>query len=286
MTASSQKNASLGGRTAIITGAASGIGAEIARQLAAAGATVLVTDITPEAIDRVVAEIAAGGGTAAGMVVDVTRQADLQGAVDRVVAEHGRLDYLFNNAGVAIFGEVEEVTLADWDKIIDVNLRGVAYGTTIAYQQMVRQGHGHIVNTASVAGLVSVPLQAHYCTTKHAVVGLSKTVAVEAAEHGVVVTTFCPAFVESGMFDNHTTRGSTAGVDARRLVPVRPLATRVAVRRLLRGIQRRRELVITPFYGRVGWWLERVSPALSGRVHRILLRRIRDRAAQLTASAN
>jgi NAD(P)-dependent dehydrogenase (short-subunit alcohol dehydrogenase family) len=266
------------GRTAIVTGAASGIGAEIARQLAAHGATVLVTDLAAEPVDAVVAEITAGGGTASGMVVDVTRHADIQSAVDRTVAQHGQLDYMFNNAGVAVFGELEEVTLEDWDKTIDVNFRGVAHGTTIAYRQMLRQGHGHIVNTASVAGLLPVPLQAHYCATKHAILGLTKTAGLEAAQHGVAVTAFCPAFVESGMFDNHTLRGTLQGADARRLVPISPLPTRTAVRRLLRGVQRRRPLVVTPFYGRAGWWLERASPALSARLHRLTLRETRRRA--------
>src|SRR4051794_22500568 len=178
------------GKTAIVTGAASGIGREIARQLAAAGAHVLATDLPGHALDAAGAQ---DGLTT--MPVDVSDSDQIQAAVDRVVGEHGRLDMIFNNAGVAIFGEFEVVTLADWDKIIDVNLRGVAHGAAIAYRQMVEQGGGHIVNTASVAGLVPVPLQVHYCATKHAVVGLGKTLAVEARQHGIRVTTYCPAFV-------------------------------------------------------------------------------------------
>jgi NAD(P)-dependent dehydrogenase (short-subunit alcohol dehydrogenase family) len=266
---------SFDGKTAIVTGAAGGIGREIARQLAARGARVLVTDLDQAAVDAVAAEI---HGAAEGMAVDVSDRDQIQAAVDRVVGEHGRLDYIFNNAGVAIFGEVDVVTLDDWDKIIDVNLRGVAYGTTIAYKQMVAQGDGHIVNTASVAGLVPVPLQAHYCATKHAVVGMSKTLAVEARERGVAVTAFCPAFVESGMIENNTLRGSMAGSDARKLVPVRPLATDVAVSRLLAGVERGRAFVVTPFYGRVGWWLERLSIPLANRLHAFTLRETRRRA--------
>ncbi|MGH3516529.1 MAG: SDR family NAD(P)-dependent oxidoreductase [Haloechinothrix sp.] len=271
------------GKTAIVTGAASGIGREIARQLADKGALVLVTDIAGQAAERVAADIAEHGGAATAMTVDVASRQHIQAAVDHVVAGHGRLDYMVNNAGVAIFGEVEVVSLDDWDTIIDVNLRGVAYGTTIAYRQMVKQGHGHIVNTASVAGLVPVPLQAHYCATKHAVVGMAKTLSVEAAEHGVAVTAFCPAFVESGMFDNSTFHGTMAGADARSLVPIRPLATDRAVARLLRGLARRRRFVVTPFYGRLGWWLERFSPTLSSRLHRLTLRETRKRAARADA---
>lgn len=268
---------SLTGRTALVTGAGSGIGAEIARQLAARGATVLVTDIARAGVDAVVAEITGAGGAAEGMVVDVTRRAQLQAAVDHLVDRHGHLDLLFANAGVAIFGDVDAVSLDEWDTVIDVNLKGVAYATTIAYRQMVRQGHGHIVATASVAGLVPVPLQAHYCASKHAVVGLCATLGLEAARHGVTVTAFCPAFVESGMFDTATFRGALTGVDARRLVPVAPLATDVAVRRLLDGVARGRTMVITPFYGRLGWWLERFFPALSHRLHRGSLRMMRAR---------
>jgi NAD(P)-dependent dehydrogenase (short-subunit alcohol dehydrogenase family) len=267
-------------KTAIVTGAASGIGREIARQMAAAGAIVLVTDLPGTGAERVAQEIGDAGGRAEAMLVDVSRREDVQAAVDHVVGAHGRLDYMFNNAGVAIFGEAETVTLDDWDKIIDVNLRGVAYGTTLAYAQMVRQGGGHVVNTASVAGLVPVPLQMHYCATKHAVIGLSKTLAVEAREHGVHVTAFCPGFVRTGMFVNNTLRGTLDGIDAAGLVPIKPLSAGRAAERLLAGVARGRETVITPFYGRLGWWLERLSPTLSGRVHRFALRETRRRAKQ------
>lgn len=266
------------GKTVIVTGAASGIGCEIARQMAAHGATVLLTDIVEAGIEQAAAQLAGAGHDAEAMLVDVASADSIQTAVDHVVERHGRLDFIFNNAGVAIFGDVEHVSLADWDKIIDVNLRGVAYGTTIAYRQMVKQGHGHIVNTASVAGLVPVPLQAHYCATKHAVVGLSKTLSVEAIDHGVHVTAFCPAFVESGMIENNTLLGELAGADARKMVPIKPLATDRAVEGLLRGVARHKEFVVLPFYGRLGWWLERLSPSLSYRLHRVTLRETRRRA--------
>lgn len=271
------------GKTALVTGAASGIGAEIARQLGQHGAKVLATDVTEDAIRDVTAEITGRGGRAEAMVVDVTDRARLAEAIDTVVDRYGKLDYVFNNAGVAIFGEFDEVTLDDWDKIIDVNLRGVAHGSALAYRRMVQQGSGHIVNTASVAGLVPVPLQAHYCATKHAIVGMDKTLRLEAAEHGVRVTTFCPAFVQSGMFVNNTFRGSLKGIDARAIVPIAPLSTDRAVSTLLAGVARGRERVIVPFYGRIGWWFERVSPWLSGRFHRVSLRLMRARATRTTA---
>lgn len=266
------------GRTAIVTGGASGIGREIARQLAACGADVLVTDVDEAGVQAAAAELSRGDAVVQAMRVDVTSSDQLQAAVDSVVERRGRLDYIFNNAGVAIFGAIEVMSLQDWDTIIDVNLRGVAYGTSIAYRQMVDQGHGHIINTASAAGLVPVPLQAQYCATKHAVVGLSKTLAVESIDHGIHVTAFCPAFVESGMFDNNTMRGELEGVDARKMVPIKPLSTEKAVRRLLEGVAKRKEFVVVPFYARLGWWLERFSPALSFRLHRFTLSETRRRA--------
>ncbi|MGH3434370.1 MAG: SDR family NAD(P)-dependent oxidoreductase [Thermocrispum sp.] len=267
------------GATAIVTGAASGIGAEIARQLAAAGAFVLATDVSELPLHAVVEEIKRAGGSARAMLVDVADRADVQDAVDDVVAEFGRLDYMVNNAGVGIFGELDAVSLDESDTTVDVNLRGVLYGVGIAYRQMLRQGFGHIVSTASAAGLVPVPMQAHYTATKHAVVGLHKALALEAEAAGISTTVFCPAWVESGMFDTASLHGSLDVPRPRDVVPIKPLATDVAVRRLLRGVQRKRRFVITPLYGRLGWWLDRVSPTLSHHLHRAMLGQVRKRAA-------
>jgi NAD(P)-dependent dehydrogenase (short-subunit alcohol dehydrogenase family) len=266
---------SFSGRTAIVTGAASGIGAETARQLSARGARVLATDLAATGIEELGPEL---GANVEGLALDVTDREALRSAVERVVAEHGRLDYMFNNAGVAIFGEVESVSLDEWDKIIDVNLRGVAHGTTIAYEQMVRQGHGHIVNTASLAGLVPVALQAHYCATKHGVVGLCKTLAVEARGHGVGVTAFCPGFIETGMMVNNTLRGSMAGAVGSEIVPIPPHPVDKAVADLLAGVERGRLIVISPKRARVLWWLERAMPRVTLWGHRLSLRELRRRS--------
>jgi short-subunit dehydrogenase len=146
---------------------------------------------------------------------------------------------------------------------------------------MVARGGGHIVNTASVAGLVPVALQTHYCTTKYAIVGLCRALALEAADHNVRVTAFCPAWVESGMFDNSVFRGTLANADARRIVPVPPMPTARAVARLMRGLDRGADLVITPAYGRLAWWLERLCPRMSHAMQRIGLRLIRRHGPRL-----
>jgi NAD(P)-dependent dehydrogenase (short-subunit alcohol dehydrogenase family) len=264
------------GKSVIVTGAASGIGREIARQCAAAGANVLATDVV-ESIHDAAVQIGPG---AESMVVDVSDRDQVAGAINRVIEEHGSLDFIFNNAGVAIFGEFETVTLDHWDKIIDVNLRGVAYGTKLAYDQMVKQQSGHIISTASVAGLVPVPLQAHYVATKHAVVGMHKTLELESRDHNIKSTVFCPAFIDTGMFDNNTLRGSLEGFDARKAMPFKPLSAEDAVKRLLDGVVAGKTIVITPFYGRLGWWMDRFSTPLSQMFHRFTLRETRKRAAK------
>lgn len=266
------------GKTAIVTGAASGIGKEIAKQLADNGAIVLLTDVA-DSVHQAADEI---GGKTTSQTVDVSDREQIEGAINGVVAAHGRLDLIFNNAGVAIFGEYDVLTNDDWDKSIDVNLRGVAYGSKLAYDQMVKQGGGNIVNTASVAGLVPVPLQTHYVATKHALVGLGKTLRLEAKRHGIGVTTFCPAFVESGMFDNNTFRGTMEGTDARKLVPIKPLPTAKAVTPLLEGVAKNKAIVVVPFYGRLGWWLERIAPPLAEAQHRLLYSQTVKRARKQT----
>ena len=170
------------GKVAIVTGAASGIGKAVAAGLAARGATVVLADID-EAGARAAA--AATGGEAAAL--DVTDAGQVRALVDGTVARHGRLDLMFNNAGVGAGGPVETLELAEWARVIDIDLNSVIYGVAAAYPHMVRQESGHIVNTASLAGLIPTPLLTPYATVKHAVVGLSVSLRVEAAAYGVRV---------------------------------------------------------------------------------------------------
>lgn len=265
-------------RVAIVTGATSGIGREIAVQLAGHGAAVVLADVNADGLRAAVEQITTNGGVAEAAPTDVSDRAAMRALVAGTVERHGKLDYMFNNAGVAILGDIQASSLDEWDKIINVNVRGVAYGVALAYDQMLKQGSGHIVNTASLAGLLPVGLQVQYCMTKHAVVGLSKTLRLEARAHGVNITAFCPAWVESGMFDTGTLHGDLEGVDARSEVPVKIVPTELAVRKLLSGVAANKAIVLVPGYARGAWLLERFSPALAERVHMLLLREMRRRA--------
>ena len=188
---------------AIVTGGASGIGRAIATSMVARGDTVVVADINAEGAAKVADRLnTLGKGKAASARLDVTDAGAVADLYQRVKADHGRLDLVFNNAGIAIGGLAEELTLDHWNRAIDINLKGVVHGVHAAYPIMLAQGRGHIVNTASLAGLVPMPIGIPYTATKHAVVGLSLGLRAEAAGRGVKVSVVCPSFVDTPLLHN------------------------------------------------------------------------------------
>ena len=140
-------------KTAIVTGGAAGIGRGLCEELARAGAVVVIADIDEEGAQKAAQEIRSSGGRAIGKRLDVTRDEEIEKVVDETIEEYGRLDYMFNNAGIAVGGGVHEHSLDDWNHQLDVNVRGVVHGVQAAYPVFREQGFGHLVNTASMAGL-------------------------------------------------------------------------------------------------------------------------------------
>ncbi len=185
-------------KVAIVTGGASGIGHMLCQELCRLGALVVVADVDSRGAEEVASAILKAGGRARAAFLDVSRVESVRGLVDEILSEHGRLDYMFNNAGIAIVGELRDMSLEHWQRIIDVNLWGVIYGTTAAYSIMARQGSGHIINTASLAGLIGYPASTAYAATKSAVIGLSTSLRAEAAGLGVKVSVVCPGYVQTG----------------------------------------------------------------------------------------
>ncbi len=188
--------------TAIVTGGASGIGRALAEELAKRGCEVVLADrqvVLAEEVASGIRSLTRGKATAVKM--DVTDFPAMQQLVHDTVDRTGRLDYMFNNAGIAIGGNVHHYGIQEWNQIMDVNLRGVVNGVQTAYGIMMNQGFGHIVNTASMAGLMPSPGAVAYSMTKHAVVGLSKSLRAEAALFGIRVSALCPGVIRTPILE-------------------------------------------------------------------------------------
>jgi short-subunit dehydrogenase len=184
----------------VVTGAASGIGLEMARVFAREGAKLALADINASGLEGVKKDFEAMGRTVYTQVVDVTKKEQVKDFCDKVYEKMGRVDVLCNNAGVGWAGKFEDWTLESWEQIVAVNLWSVIYGCHYFYPRMIKQGGGgHIVNTASGAGLHPAPLLTAYCTTKHGVVGFSETLRAEAALNGIDVTCVCPGIVKTNI---------------------------------------------------------------------------------------
>ncbi len=257
-------------RIAIVTGGASGIGRAIATALVTRGDTVVIADRDKERADAV-AERLSEHGTATAAPLDVTDPEAVAALYGSVREEHGRLDLVFNNAGIAVGGMTEELTLDHWNKTIDVNLRGVVHGVHAAYPIMLEQGHGHILNTASLAGLVPAPMMLPYTTTKHAVVGMSLALRAEAASRGVRVSVICPGFVDTPLLDNANPDlpQTDAGTNARQFakqVQRRLYTAEALARDVLRGVDKNQALIVAPASGRAAWRGVRLSPDAAVRV--------------------
>ncbi len=192
------------GKVVIITGGASGIGRGLCEEIGRRGGIAVVTDVNEAGARTVAQKITQQGGQAEALRMDVTDPDAVHTVVERVVKEYGRLDYFYNNAGIAAACEVRDMTYASWRRIVDVNLWGVINGIQEAYPIMVEQGFGHIINVASMAGIVANVISPAYTATKFAVVGLTRVLRTEAQSLGVQVSLVCPASVETGIRDAMT----------------------------------------------------------------------------------
>ena len=196
------------GRTALITGAASGIGRAMATRFAAEGMKIVLGDIEEPELARAVDELKAAGAEVIGARTDVAELADVEALRDRALDAFGAVHVVCNNAGVSPLGPVWENTLADWQWILGVNLWGVIHGVRAFAPRLIAQNEGHIVNTASVAGLISPPGSGAYNVTKHAVVTLSESLYHDLRERGsdVGVSVLCPAYVPTRITESERNR--------------------------------------------------------------------------------
>jgi NAD(P)-dependent dehydrogenase (short-subunit alcohol dehydrogenase family) len=208
----------LEGKTAFVTGAASGIGRGLADRFASEGMQVFLADIEEAALTAAVAEIEKTGVEVRGTVCDVSKKSSLEAAAEEAFAVFGHVHVVCNNAGISTFGPLVDTTAGDWDWTVGVNLMGVVHGIQTFVPHMLDHGEGgHVVNTASICGLMPMAGCGVYTATKYAVVGLSEVLKLEVGEQGIGVSVLCPAFVNTRLHES--TRNLPKGSDATKPVP-------------------------------------------------------------------
>jgi NAD(P)-dependent dehydrogenase (short-subunit alcohol dehydrogenase family) len=258
-------------KVAFITGGASGIGRAFGEVLAEKNVEVVLADRQAELAEQIAASIRRVGGKASAVELDVRDPHAFQRAAAETVARSGRIDYLFNNAGIGVGGDMADYALPDWNDVFDVNLRGVVHGIQAVYPAMRRQGRGHIVNTASSAGLLPAPSAGSYTASKHAVVGLSKALRIEAKRHGVRVSVLCPGVIRTPILraGEYGRTNLTDEGEQRMMVfweRLRPMEPRAFARKALRQIDHNVPIVVVPAWWKLFWLFDRLSPSLSLRL--------------------
>lgn len=256
------------GAVALITGGSSGIGSALAKELARRGAHVTLLDVQVDLGQKTTSEIRDAGGVAEFVEVDISNYTNLDTKIAEIVRSHGRLDYMFNNAGISMVGGVHNFSPQDWQRLVDINIGGVMNGCRVAYEIMRKQKSGHIINTASIAGLTPHPGSAFYAATKHAVVGLSKSLGAEAARHNIVVSALCPGVVDTPLIRGGGKFGKllvdlppnklSAVWDSLNPMPVQDFAECV-----LDDVLKRKKIIIHPKKWKAFWLMDRLSPTLS-----------------------
>jgi len=214
------------GQVALVTGAASGMGLNTARAFAKARAAVTLADVSEAALQQAVDQITAAGGKAIGVVCDVADEAQVAAMVERTVTTFGRLDAAFNNAGIQVSAsEIADQSAEDYDRINAINQRGVWACMKHELRQMRKQGSGAIVNCSSIGGVVGRAGIAAYHGTKHGVVGLTRSVALEYAERGIRINAVCPGTIDTPMVSDMFDKGMLEMDDLLRDLPMKRLGT-------------------------------------------------------------
>lgn len=240
-------------RVAVITGGAAGIGLAIARAFAARGASLVLADIDEAALERAARELTGTGAKVLTVPTDVTKLDSVQALATATKDRFGAAHIVCNNAGVCIFGEMSAASHADWQFVMNVDFWGVVHGVEAFLPLLLEQGQGgHIVNTASMAGLVGMQWLGIYCAAKFAVVGLSESLHRELKPRGITVSVLCPMVVETGINENSLRERRRSAVDPAD-VPTLPAGAMVGgvippeevARRVVRGVERRDLYILT-----------------------------------------
>ncbi len=248
-------------KVAIVTGGASGIGRALCEELSNNGAIVTVADIDFEGARKAASSIKTTGGRAEAAKLDVTKQKDVEKLIKEIAKKHGSLDFMFNNAGIAVIGEIRDMDMEQWKRLIDINLMSVIYGTDAAYSVMVKQGSGHIINTSSQAGLFPFVGSNAYAVPKHGVVALSRGLRIEAASLGVKVSVVCPGPIQTNIFDSATML-KMENDDFFSMMKFELMSAAKAARIILKKVKKNKGIIIITLQAKFFRLLDRLSPTL------------------------
>ncbi len=260
------------GEVVIVTGASKGIGAEVARQLAARGASLALSARDGSLLEQVAAECVARGGRAEVIPADVAQEADCKRLVERTIAAFGRLDVLVNNAGISMwarFDQIEDVSILQ--RIMQVNYMGAVYCTRYALPHL-KATRGRLVGIASLAGRTGVPTRTGYAASKHAMAGFFDSLRIELMASGVTVTMIYPGFVSTGIREN------AAGPDGApiQVSPVQEgevMGVEACARIIVEALRRRRREVVMTARGKMGLWLKLLAPGVVDAIARRAIER-------------
>ena len=230
-------------KVAIVTGGASGIGRALCNELVQQNTFVIISDINEQAGKGFEAELNNETMKARYVYLDVTNYESVEKLLTEIYQEFGRIDYLFNNAGIAMYGELYDLTMENWKEIMDVNLWGVINGTQVGYKLMKQQGFGHIVNTSSAAGLGPSPGSSAYATSKHAVIGLTTSLHYEAEAFGIKVSALCPTFVDTPIFEKAKAVNINKTVMTNQLKKQKMMSPEKLAKIALKGIHKNKPII-------------------------------------------
>jgi NAD(P)-dependent dehydrogenase (short-subunit alcohol dehydrogenase family) len=249
-------------KIAIVTGGASGIGKAICIYLAQHGSKVIIADNNFKMADETASVLSSEGYNGKAVQVDVSNPSEIESLINNTASEYGRIDYLFNNAGISVNGEFQDISLEKWKEVFDVNLWGVIYGCWYVYPVMIKQGSGHIINTSSLAGLIPGGLTSTYSASKHAVVGFSLTLRSEAKLYGIKVSTLCPGYLRTNIQETtpnlsdfmNSEKNKKMNADMKFLTP------EDCINQIMRGVRRNKGIIVSPIKHKICWWLHRLWP--------------------------
>lgn len=268
------------GKTVIVTGAGTGVGKGLCIDLASRGAIVYATARSMDKCQPVVDEITALGHTAFAAKLEVGNFEEFQEVISRVKKNHKKIDVLINNAAIVYVGEYYDMEEEYIRQLVHTNLTSVLVGTLYTYRIMKEQGFGTIVNVTSMGGYLPAATMAAYSSTKHALLGLTRSLSAEAKEFGVAIKAMCLGLVESEMLNRAKVKKGS-GTIVYEMIPIKPMATAKAVKVLVDGLGKNKQLIFVPWYAKLYYHLQRFIPSMVSRGAVLSMKKYRELVANV-----